>query len=341
MPTPDRENQLRTFLSLSGWDGARRQPLAGDASARRYERLTIRAQSTAILMDAAPGQADDVADFVRIGAYLNSIGLSAPAVLAKDLMRGFLLLEDLGDDLFARLATQDVSMEAPLYSAATDVLIHLQAHDPAPDLTDLAAEGWADAAALVLDWYRYAITGDTVDQGPLVSALGELISTHADGRRVMILRDYHAENLLWLPQRTGLRRVGLLDFQMAQRGQPTYDLVSLLQDARRDVSPATEAAMIARFVDAAGISAGGVESAYAVLGAQRALRILGVFARLCLVSGKTSYIAFIPRVWGYLQRNMSHPAMAGLAAIYTDLLPPPTHTNLQRIVARCGTHPAP
>ncbi len=160
---------------------------------------------------------------------------------------------------------------------------------------------------------------------------------HADGPRVMILRDYHAENLLWLPERDGIRRVGLLDFQLAQMGQPGYDLVSLLQDARRDVTAETEAAMIRRFADA--IGATGFDAAYAALGAQRALRILGIFARLCLRGGKPGYVALIPRVWGQLQRNLAHPALAPLATICDGLLPEPTPEVLDRIGAQCGTTP--
>ena len=151
----------------------------------------------------------------------------------------------------------------------------------------------------------------------------------------MILRDYHAENLLWLPDRKGLARVGLLDFQLAQMGQPGYDLVSLLQDARRDVPEMQEAAMISRFAALSGMS--GFEESYAVLGAQRALRILGVFSRLCLVAGKAQYVALIPRVWRQLWRNLAHPALAPLAEICTTLLPEPTLETLERIRAQCGS----
>jgi aminoglycoside/choline kinase family phosphotransferase len=150
----------------------------------------------------------------------------------------------------------------------------------------------------------------------------------------MILRDYHAENLLWLPDREGIARVGVLDFQLAQMGQPGYDLVSLLQDARRDVSAETEAAMIRRFKDNMGADAG-FDAAYAVLGAQRALRILGIFTRLCRVSGKPGYLRLIPRVWGQLQRNLTHPATAPLARLCRELLPEPTPEVLSFIGDSC------
>ena len=337
---PDRTALAQAFLAAAGWGDASLLPLAGDASARRYFRLT-RTDTSAVLMDAPPGQGDSPASFVTIANHLLGLGLSAPQILAQDLGHGFLLLEDLGDGLFTRLIPADPAIEIPLYAAATDVLVHLQAH-PAPDaLPDLAPAAWADAATLALTWYRLAITGSRADPGALKAALTDLLARYADGPRVLILRDYHAENLLWLPQRQGLRRVGLLDFQLGQMGQPGYDLVSLLQDARRDVPAAIEAAMTRRFITATGTSEAGFSAGYAALGAQRALRILGIFARLCLRDGKPAYLGLIPRVWGHLARNLGHPALAPLAALCQDLLPAPTPARLERIAAQCGTNPAP
>ena len=157
---------------------------------------------------------------------------------------------------------------------------------------------------------------------------------------MLILRDFHAENLLWLPGRDGLARVGLLDFQLGQMGQPGYDLVSLLQDARRDVMPGTEATMIARFAAATGADPDRFAAHYAVLGAQRALRILGVFSRLALVLGKPGYLPLIPRVWEQLQRNLAHPALVELKAICDKLLPPPTDDALTRIKSKWPTFPS-
>ncbi|MDH2327892.1 tRNA (adenosine(37)-N6)-threonylcarbamoyltransferase complex ATPase subunit type 1 TsaE [Cereibacter sp. SYSU M97828] len=294
-------------------------PLAGDASARRYARV-----GGHVLMDAPPGTGDDPADFVRIAKHLAGLGLSPPAIVAQDLPRGFLLLEDLGDDVFARLLDRDPTREAELYAPAVDVLRHLQSA-PAPTLPDLAARDWAEAILPAFDWYRRLATGDQGNPAPTLAALEDAIRTHADGPRVMILRDYHAENLLWLPARAGLARVGLLDFQLAQMGQPGYDLVSLLQDARRDVSPETEAAMIERFDPSKAFRA-----SYAVLGAQRGLRILGIFARLS-AQGKPGYLRLIPRVWAQVQRNLAHPA---LALVRPDL-PEPTPEVLERIAACC------
>jgi N-acetylmuramate 1-kinase len=334
----DRATLSRAFLISVGWGSADRRFLAGDASDRSYDRLTKGAE-TAVLMDAPPGKGDDPATFMAIAAHLAGLGLSPPRILADDLQNGFLLLEDLGDALFARLVAQDPAREAPLYTAATDVLVQIQRHPAPAGLPNLSAQEWAKAAEFALDWYAFAITGQTPDGNQFRHALADLLALYADGPRVMILRDYHAENLLWLPDRAGVARVGLLDFQLAQMGQPGYDLVSLVQDARRDVSAQTEDAMIRRFVDATGGDMARFATGYAVLGAQRALRILGVFARLCLKSGKPGYLPLMPRVWDQLQRNLAHPALAPLARICHDTLPDPTPEALARIGAQCGKTP--
>jgi aminoglycoside/choline kinase family phosphotransferase len=290
-------------------------------------------------MDNPPGGADDPAAFVRIARHLGGLGLSAPRILAADSERGLLLLEDLGDALFARLVAETPTRETALYAAATDALLHLQRHPAPPDLPDLTAREWAEAAGLALDWYALAATGTRPDARAFTDALAQALAAHADGPRVLILRDFHAENLLWLPDREGPARAGLLDFQLAQMGQPGYDLVSLIQDARRDVAPATQAAMTARFAAATGAT--GLDASLAVLGAQRALRILGVFARLCLVAGKPGYLPLLPRVWGQLQGNLAHPALRRLAPLCARLLPPPTAPVLERIARQCSQHPMP
>lgn len=333
----DRAALSAAFLHHAGWGSASRCFLAGDASERSYDRLSRDGQS-AVLMDAPPARGDDTATFVAIARHLAALGLSPPAIFAEDHVNGFLLLEDLGDDLFARLLSADPGRELALYTSAADVLVILQRQPAPPGLPDLSAADWADAAAFALDWYAFAATGTAPDRTAFVSVLSDLMARHADGRRVMILRDYHAENLLWLPARHGAARVGLLDFQLAQMGQPGYDLVSLLQDARRDVDPQTESRVIAHFCAATGTDPAAFATSYATLGAQRALRILGIFARLCLVSGKPAYLTLIPRVWNQLQRNLSHPALGPLAAVCRDILPEPTTTTIERIRARCGQH---
>lgn len=323
------------FLQQAGWGAARRAFLAGDASDRSYDRLW-RGSETAVLMDAPPGKGDDPAAFLAIADHLRQLGLSAPRCLARDLSQGFLLLEDLGDGLFARLVAANPLAEPTFYTAAVDVLLRLQAAPPPPDLPDLSAADWADAAAFALDWYRFAATGDRMDSTAFRALLTGLLQHHADGPRVMILRDFHADNLLWLPDRTGLARVGLLDFQLAQLGQPGYDLVSMLQDARRDVSRETVAKAQAHFLAMTGQEEARFRPAYAALGAQRALRILGVFARLCLVAGKAGYLPLMPRVWAQLQENLAQPELAPLRRLCDQLLPAPDPGVLRRIGEKCG-----
>ncbi len=322
------------LLQQAGWGLAQGQALAGDASSRRYDRLRL-GGATRIVMDQPPGGPDDVATFARIDRYLRSIGLNAPEIHAEDAAHGFLLLEDFGDGVFARLMAADPGCEGPLYRAAVDVLAHIEGHPPAPGIPDLTVADWAQATGLVLDWYRFAITGERAATD-LLAVVQEVLAKWADGSKVMILRDYHAENLMWLPDRQGLQRVGLLDFQLAQMGQRGYDLVSLLQDARREVAPQVEAAMIRHYLEAVGQTETGFLPRYAALGAQRALRILGIFAKLCLVDGKPHYVDLMPRVWGQLQRNLARPELAGLKAVCDRVLPPPSAENLERIRVQCG-----
>lgn len=335
---PDRETLITDFLDRTGWATAIRTPIAGDASQRRYERLT-RSGKTAILMDSPLGQADNPADFQRIDLHLRGLGLNAPEILAADPAQRLLLLEDFGDASFSKVMAQDPAQEIQLCEMATDVLVHLQA-PPAPlGLPDLSAGDWAAAAMVSLEWYRFAITGDRVDAGRFCGLLTDVLSQHADGPRVLILRDYHAENLMLVSGRSGLEQVGILDFQLAQMGQPGYDLVSLLQDARRDVSPVTEAACIARFCAATGAEPAAFAQSYAVLGIQRALRILGMFARLCLVEGKPQYLGHLPRVWEQLRRNLALSGLAQLQDLCHSLLPAPDAPNLEKIARRCAKTP--
>ncbi len=334
----ERDVTIKRFIAKAGWGEAARHALAGDASTRRYERL-VRATTTAMLMDSPSGTPDDPADFVRISTHLRSIGLNAPEILFQDLERGLLLLEDFGDDTFARVLVCHPEREQPLYALACDVLLRLQSNPPASGLSDLTAIEWANAAMLSLEWYRFAITGDRQVHEPLRQTLAAAMHAHADGPRVMILRDYHAENLMSLPDRMGLAKVGVLDFQLAQMGQPGYDLVSLLQDARRDVAPTTETAMIMRFCAATETDPARFTRSYAALGVQRALRLLGVFTRLCLVVGKPGYLDFMPRVWGQMQRNLAALDLAPLTELCNSLLPAPDAETLDIIARKCARHP--
>ncbi len=326
-----RNDLAAAFLATTDWANAERGPLAGDASNRRYERLRLGGE-TAVLMDAPPEKGEDVRPFVAIARHLSGLGLSAPRILAEDADHGFLVLEDLGDALFARVIPDTPALETTLYEAAIDVLLAL--HD-APLPKGLAAydpEVMTDMAALAYDWYAtHAVGTDPAARDRFAASFRPLLTRDASARNVLIQRDYHAENLLWLPDRTGAARVGLLDFQDAMAGHPAYDLVSLLQDARRDVPPALETAMIDRYLAQSGRDRDAFDTAYHLLGAQRNLRIFGVFTRLCIRDGKPHYVDLIPRVWGLLQRNLDHPALAPVAEMLRTDLPDPTPAILSRL----------
>lgn len=338
----DRAAQARSFLDQTDWAQADLAPLAGDASNRRYLRLTRPNNGdTAVLMDAPPEKGEDVRPFVHIAHHLTAQNLSAPRIIASDESRGFLLLEDLGDALFARAISSDISLENTLYCAATDLLVDLHQSDTPEGLQPYDPAVMADMAALVFDWYAMGTSGfDPATRQKFHTAMLGVLKEHAADADVLIQRDYHAENLLWLPERDGVARVGLLDFQDAMVGHRAYDLVSLLQDARRDVPTSVEIEMITRYVRATGHDPDTFDAAYHCLGAQRNLRILGVFARLCLRDGKPGYIDLIPRVWAHLQRDLDHPAMADVSHILGSALPKPTPETLQVLKDKCATAPA-
>jgi len=316
MQMSDRAGLSHAFLRRAGWGDAARAKLAGDASFRKYERLN-RNGEPAVLMDAPPPQ-EDVRPFTRIARHLESLGYSAPRILAEDTEHGFLLLEDLGDDLFARLLQQGGN-EAKLYEATIDFLLDLHRHPAPSDLAPYDEDRLIDEAELFIDWYLPALTGRETPSnirqafrflwGILAPEVG---MDNAPERRVLVLRDFHAENLIWLPERSGPARLGLLDFQDAVAGHPAYDLVSLLEDARRDVDPDLAEAMLRRYITGSGVDDAEFRRSYAILGAQRNIRILGVFTRLWKRDGKTHYQAFMPRMWRLVERDLAHPALTDL-----------------------------
>jgi N-acetylmuramate 1-kinase len=239
------------FLRANGWTGAHVSPLAGDASFRRYFRVADGARR-AVLMDAPPPH-EDPRPFITIAEWLAREGLSAPEIWARDLNQGLLLIEDFGDARLRETLDAVPEREGELYSAATDLLVHLHARDPLDGLSTHGLDQWLGEVSLFTDWYCPAL-GLEIDRAGWDAAWRELLApVDADGLpRVTVLRDYHAENIMLLPDRAGVRGLGLLDFQDALIGHPAYDLVSVLEDARRDVTPEVEAAMLARYADATG-----------------------------------------------------------------------------------------
>ncbi|MEG8039060.1 phosphotransferase [Sphingomonas sp. LR60] len=301
------------FLDAHGWGGARIEPLAGDASFRRYFRVYADARR-AILMDAPPPQ-EDPRPFLAVAEWLAEHAFAAPAIHAVDLERGLVLLEDFGDVRLRETADADPEAAVALYEAAIDLLVVLRAQ-PAGPWRDYGRAELQREAGLLVDWYCPAIGAD-VDAERYWAAWDEVLH-HVEGvTPVTVLRDYHAENLMLVGAE---RTLGLLDFQDALAGHPAYDLVSLLQDARRDVDPSIEDAMLARYRTATGEGEDFLR-AYHVLGAQRNAKILGIFARLWKRDGKPRYAALCPRVWAYLERDLTDPALAPVARWFDDNLP--------------------
>ncbi len=295
------------FLTAHGWGGAEIAPLAGDASFRRYFRVR-HGDRVAVLMDAPPPH-EDPRPFVAVAEWLNGLGLSAPALLARDLDRGLLLLSDLGNDRFREHLDGAPERERELYELATDLLVELHRHAPMSGLPSHGLSEWLTELELFVDWYCPAV-GIEVDRASYRAAWEELLAPVAgDGLGpVTVLRDYHAENIMLIGGRTGVTHLGLLDFQDALAGHPAYDLCSVLEDARRDVSPGIERAMLERY-KAASDSPELFERAYWALAAQRNTRILGVFTRLWKRDGKPGYRRFQRRMWGLLERDLAQPAL--------------------------------
>jgi aminoglycoside/choline kinase family phosphotransferase len=322
---PDRATLSSDFLRRAGWGQAVRSKLAGDASFRKYERLD-RDGEPAVLMDAPPPQ-EDVRPFLRIARHLAKLGYSAPRVLAEDVEHGFLLLEDLGDDLLARLLKQGGD-ETMLYEATIDFLLDLHRHSAPADLAPYDDMRLIDETELFVDWYLPALTGRETPAnirqafrflwGILAPEVG---MDNSPDRRVLVLRDFHAENLIWLPNRSGPARLGLLDFQDAVAGHPAYDLVSLLEDARRDVSTDLAERMLQRYIAGSGANDADFRRSYAILGAQRNIRIIGIFTRLWKRDGKPHYQAFMPRMWGLLEHDLAHPALTDLRGWLNAMVP--------------------
>jgi hypothetical protein len=356
----NRAATMDAFLARAGWGAARRDPLPGDASTRRYVRLHGHGRS-ALLMDqpqgaetaaasveATPEQraalgynavarlaGADCGRFVAVAKHLRRLGLSAPGIYAADIPNGFLLIEDFGDSLYADVVSRRAQDEPALYAAAIDALVRLHAEAAPREIAPGVPLHAYDETALLVEtelmtqWFvptalRREANADEITEHRALwrAALREI----RDVAPVFVHRDYHAQNLLWLPQQEGIARAGMIDFQDAVAGSRSYDLVSLLQDARRDVPPELRQAMIARYLEQAKthgqrVDAKAFHAEAAFFAAQRNAKIIGIFARLAKRDGKMRYLTLLPRVWRHMENGLSHPSMAALKDFYARLIP--------------------
>jgi N-acetylmuramate 1-kinase len=353
-PRAERLAALRDFLDRSDFGDAERERLAGDASTRAYERLTLGDRRVVLMNsprhpDGPPVRigrsysaiahlAEDVKPFVALARGLHERGFSAPVIHAADLEQGFLILEDLGGD-----GVTEGDPPVPIghrYQAAVDTLIALhklplpdtlpvdppiEHRIPVYDLDALLIE-----VELLIDWYLpyRGAPLEPADREAYLALWRETLDPVLDVEPTWVLRDFHSPNLLWLPDRTGTARVGLLDFQDALMGPAAYDLASLLQDARIDVPEEIEIELLGRYARARraadpAFDVAGFVQVYSTLAAQRASKILGIFARLDQRDGKPQYLRHLPRVWRYLQRSLAHAALEPLEDWYQVNVPPP------------------
>ncbi len=311
----NRAAQREAFIKNYGWPTAAITPLASDASFRHYYRVR-QGQERAILMDAPPDK-EQTWPFVKIATYLSEQGLSPPRVLQHDAALGFILLEDLGDATFTRVLAQQQTMEEALYTAALDVLLHLQHTPYQPDLCPAYDEALLLKEVMLMPQWLWH--GQNVPVEELCATWQATwqallpLCVLPKNKRVLVLRDYHVDNLMHLPARNGVQACGLLDFQDAVWGHPAYDLVSLLHDARRDVPEALQAQLYQRFVTNTENDTADFHEAYTLLGLQRACKIVGIFHRLDYRDGKPQYRQHVPRVWKLIARYNTQPIAKPIA----------------------------
>ncbi|TQV76190.1 aminoglycoside phosphotransferase family protein [Denitrobaculum tricleocarpae] len=324
-----RDSQIEDFLARAGWQSARRQPLQGDASSRRYIRLN-RDGDAAMLMDAPPPR-EKVAPFYDIGRLLDELGFSTPAFLAVDLERGFLLLEDFGDRTFTN-ELADGQDEGRLYRLAVDNLIALHQRwkpqttgGPALVVPPYSDQILLEEVGRFAEWYLPEVLGAKKAAALEAEFMALWRAALPRARAVpdsLVLRDYHVDNLMVLPGREGLSACGLLDFQDAVIGPLTYDLMSLVCDVRRDVSPTVAQDAVARYLAAfPELPDAAFKESLAVMSAQRNVKILGNFTRLLIRDGKPTYLKYIPRTWRLIEEALGHPALQDLRAWFDETIP--------------------
>lgn len=325
---PNRETEMDAFLMRSGWRGAQRRMLAADASFRHYARV-VYGEQKAVLMDAPPPW-EDVGKFMLVSEHLRRYRISVPRILESDPEHGFLLLEDFGDTSFTRLLRAHPEREGELYAAAVDALNEMYQESQSDAAEDVAQLPLYDSTvylrevALFAEWFLPQCVGMARAKElrqEWLQLWSEVLRRAALHQDCLVHRDYHADNLFWLEDREGYRAVGMLDFQDALWGDAAYDLASLLEDARRDVHPATVAHCLKQFIAASGAEEQAFLMRYAVLAAQRNAKIIGIFTRLAVRDGKQHYLDYLPRVWAHLSHDLQHPMVTSIAEFVAHHVP--------------------
>ena len=321
----ERDAEIARFLNANGWAEAKRTPLAGDASFRRYIRLTDGTRR-AMLMDGPPPQ-EDVRSWITVAEHLGGLGFSAPRVFAADAGAGLAVIEDFGDDTYTRLLDGGAD-ERALLALAVDFLIALhripRERAIPPSLPPYDDRRLFEEAGLLVEWYAPAVMAEL----PEAAASGyfdlwrQLLPVARAVPETLVLRDFHVDNLMGLAGREGIEACGLLDFQDAVSGPVSYDLISLLEDARRDFQPGLADEMMTRYLAAfPDLDRGAFAASAAILAAQRNAKIIGIFTRLAVRDGKPAYLVHIPRVWRFLEGDLAHPVLAPMHDWFAEHFP--------------------
>lgn len=330
--SPDRAQATNSFLAGHNWKPEHRSLLADDASFRSYDRL-IDGDRRAVLMNAPPPH-EDVRPFIHIANHLKRIGLRSPEIYASDVDLGFLLLEDFGDNTYTRILNSSPDQEQTLYELAVDVLIYLHKlpdSEMIPDNLDIySLDFYQTETQIFTEWYLPHILDQDLPPEAVVSYQAvwrELFEFVLSERRCLVLRDFHVDNLVLLDGSAGLNSCGLLDFQGALLGARTYDLMSLLEDARRDLPDQLVTQLKSRYyaafpeLSAPGPARNAFDASYAILGAGRHAKVIGIFTRLCFRDAKPDYLVHIPRVWKLLERSLKHPMLGALEDWFDTYVP--------------------
>ena len=324
-----RPEKIERFLRHHGWDDAKTEKITSDASNRKYTRL-FKKQNTSILMDSDPTTNESIENFIYFTKQLRKQKFSAPKIYGQDICNGLLLLEDLGSDSFANILKSKPHLENHIYQEAINQLIEIR-KNKIPHLTrkyDLKI--LLQEAVLFSEWYLSPLRA-SYESSHLLKILRVTLQETLKQDTTLVLRDYHAENLMWLPNRRNNRRVGLLDYQDALAGNPAYDIASLLKDARREVPKKLQEELIKYFLKKTNLDHAVFSRDYSILSAQRNLKIIGIFSRLSIRDNKSGYLDLIPRVWKNLQDDLKHPSLNELSEFIKSNSPQPTLENLGKL----------